>query len=89
MKTKQKFVNGKAMYLFSNKLWTMSENQSKYLHNLAYYITSNNAQSMYLLRVVIVTLNFTDYQKWLRIEFFTFFSLFKFVVGGVFRFLFN
>ena len=89
MKTKQKFVNGKAMYLFSNKLWTMSENQSKYLHNLAYYITSNNAQSMYLLRVVIVTLNFTDYQKWLRIEFFIFFSLFKFVVGGVFRFLFN
>ena len=89
MKTKQKFVNGKAMYLFSNKLWTMSENQSKYLHNLAYYITSNNAQSMYLLRVVIVTLNFTDYQKWLRIEFFIFFSLFKFVVGGFFRFLFN
>ena len=55
MKTKQKFVNGKAMYLFSNKLWTMSENQSKYLHNLAYYIISNNAQSMYLLREVCHT----------------------------------
>ena len=33
-----------------------------------------------------VTLNFTDYQKWLRIYFF--FSLFTFVVGGVFLCLF-
>ena len=44
-----------SMHLFSNKLWTMSENQSKYLHNLAYYIISNNAQSMYLLREVCHT----------------------------------
>ena len=59
-----------SMHLFSNKSWTMSKNQSKYLHNSAYYIISNNAQNMYLLREV--TLNFTYYQMWLRIEFFCF-----------------
>ena len=74
-----------SMHLFSNKSWTMSKNQSKYLHNSAYYIISNNAQNMYLLREV--TLNFTYYQMWLRIEFFVS-SLFTFVVGGVFLFFF-
>ena len=44
-----------SMHLFSNKSWTMSKNQSKYLHNSAYYIISNNAQSMYLFREVCHT----------------------------------